>query len=397
MEKWKGLLGGAAMVASVVLGSVAAQAAGASSSPAPTVTPVVTGLNNPRGVTVDAKGNLYVAESGMFPGTGPGVQRGVTTGYVSKWLNPGARGQRKAWSTPFNALYTNERGIPEVLGPAGLSAFGNGCMNNSPGERNGCALVTIVQESESGFEAENPDVSAPPQLGHLYKLNPGSGSPTSLSDVGDQQYQWTTDHSSLGEDLPDSDPYGVLVTRDRRRGVPRIFVADAGANTISEVEADGSTRVIAFVPNDGAADSTPTCIAQGPDGALYVGTLDLIKNGFGQNPGQSDVWRIDPDTHEDFIGAAHLWATGLTTVTACAFDERGNFWATEMFQPNEAGPPGDVVRIRFDHPDKLHRFGGGALPFPGGIAFGPEGGMYVSVNSLTFEPNTGAVVRVSLH
>jgi len=396
VEKWKGLLGGAAVVASVALGSVAAQAAGAS-SPAPTVTPVVTGLNNPRGVAVDAKGNLYVAEAGMYLGTGPGLQNGVTTGYVSKWVNPGTHGQQKAWSVSFDALYTNENGIPEVVGPSGVSSFGNGCMKNSPGERNGCALVTIIAESVRGFEADNPNVPAPPQLGHLYKLNPGNGSARDLSDVGDQLYAWGEDHSGLFEDLPDSNPYGVLVTKERRTGRPRIFVADAGANTISEVEADGSNRVIAYVPNDGVRDSTPTCIAQGPDGALYVGTLNLFKNGFGQNPGQSDVWRIDPNTREDFIGAAHLWATGLTTVTACAFDERGNFWATEMFQPNEAGPPGDVVRIRFDHPDNLHRFGGGALPFPGGIAFGPEGGMYVSVNSLTFEPNSGAVVTVSLH
>jgi hypothetical protein len=396
VEKWTGLLVGAAVVVSVALGSVAAQAGDATSS-VPTVTPVVTGLNNPRGVAVDAKGNLYVAEAGPYLGSGDEIQHGLTTGRVSKWMHPGAPAQRMAWSTPFDALYDNENGVPEVLGAAGLSAFGNGCMKNSEGERNGCALFVILGESKAGYEAHYPGETAPPQLGHLFKLNPGNGDPADVSDVGGQQYQWTADHSSLWEEFPDANPYGVLVTKGHHSGKARVFVADAGANTISEVEADGSNRVIAYVPNDGVRDSTPTCIAQGPDGALYVGTLNLLKNGFGQNPGQSDVWRIDPDTHEDFIGAAHLWATGLTTVTACAFDEHGNFWATEMFQPNEAGPPGDVVRIPFGHPDKLHRFGGGALPFPGGIAFGPEGGMYVSVNSLTFEPGSGAVVRVALH
>jgi hypothetical protein len=383
----------------VVLGSGMAWAANARSATL-TITPIVTGLNNPRGVSVDAKGSLYVAEAGPYLGQDPTHasvdEHGVTEGRVTKWDNPGARGQRAIWSTSFSALYTNENGIPEVVGASGVSAFGNGCMKNSNGQREGCSLVTIIGESEDGFEAENPGVPAPPQTGHLFRLNPGNGAATDASDVGDQQYQWTDEHKELFEpDFPDSNPYGVLLTRGGNGGPFRTFVADAGANTVSEIARDGSTRVIAYIPNDGVRDSTPTCLAQGPDGALYVGTLNLIKNGFGQNPGQSDVWRVDPDTTEDFIGAAHLWATGLTTVTACAFDASGNFWAAEMFAPNPQGPPGDVVRIPFHNPAKLDRFGGGQLPFPGGIAAARDGGAYVTINSLTFEPGSGAVVKLA--
>jgi hypothetical protein len=189
----------------------------------------------------------------------------------------------------------------------------------------------------------------------------------------------------------------VLVTRRQggRGDVWRVFVADAGANTVSEVGVDGSTRVIAYIPNDGVRDSTPTCVAQGPDGALHVGRLNLAKNGFGQDPGHSDVWRIDPDTTEDYLGAAQLWATGLTTVTSCAFDQEGKFRATEMFQPSEGGPPGDIVRIPFANPMALDHLGGGQLPLPGGIVAGREhGAIYVSINSVTFAPDSGAVVEV---
>ncbi len=85
-----------------------------------------------------------------------------------------------------------------------------------------------------------------------------------------------------------------------------------------------------------------------------------------------------------------------TTATACTFDRHDNFWATEMFQPNAAGPPGDVVRIPFDHPDQLERIGGGELPLPGGIAEGSDGSMYVSINSSNPELNSGAVMKIRL-
>lgn len=392
------LLRGAALASVAVLAIGMAQGA-VSRSANVTIQPVVTGLDNPRGVAVDAKGDLYVAEAGPYLGEDPMHtqvdESGLTQGRVTKWTKPGTPLQRSLWSTSFTGLYTNGNGIPEVVGASGVSAFGNGCMKNDRGNREGCALITIVGESQAGFEAESPDTPAPADLGHLFRLNPGNGSATAASDVGDQQYQWTGEHKDLFEpDFPDSNPYGVLLTRGGTGGPFRTFVADAGANTVSEIGRDGTVRVIAYIPNDGVRDSTPTCLAEGPDGALYVGTLNLVKNGFGQNPGQSDVWRIDPDTHEDLMGAAHLWATGLTTVTACTFDSMGNFWATEMFQPNEQGPPGDVVRIPFRDPTKLERVGGGQLPFPGGIAASRTGGLYVSINSLTFEPGSGAVVKL---
>jgi hypothetical protein len=391
----KTLLAGAVFTSAVVLGGGVAGAAD-SKDHTLKVTPVVTGLNNPRGVALDSRGDLYVAEAGPFPVGGEGVQKGVTTGHVTKFAKPGSKGQKQTWSTPFDALYTNERGIPEVVGPSGLSYLGHDCEKD---EHHGdaCGVYVIVGESARGFEKDNPDTAAPPAIGHLFRLSPGNGSATDVSDVGDQQYQWADDNKGLWEEFPDANPYGVLAIRRHHGDGSRVFAVDAGANTVSEVAPDGSNHVIAFVPNDGVRDSTPTCAAWGPDGALYVGTLNLVKNNFGSNPGQSDVWRIDPDTNEDFIGAAHLWATGLTTVTSCTFDHDGNFWATEMFQPNGDAPPGDVVRIPFRHPDRLQRIGGGQLPFPGGIAPGHEDEMYVSINSLTFVPDTGAVVKLKLH
>ena len=55
------------------------------------------------------------------------------------------------------------------------------------------------------------------------------------------------------------------------------------------------------------------------------------------------------------------------------------------------------MRIPFNHPTHLDRIGGGQLPLPGGIAQGPNGSMYVTINSSSPVPGSGAVVRISTH
>jgi glucose/arabinose dehydrogenase len=363
---------------------------GVASAASWTITPVMRGLNGPRGVAFDGQGSMYVAEAGKYFNIAPGAFGASQSGKVSKFVLSGGAANL-AWSTSFDSVYDSSHG-PEVLGPAGVSAMGSGCMKNSNGMREGCQVLAIISESKSGVNATTSGLNIP-QIGHLYRLDGVSGVPTDKSDVGDQQYAWAASHASLWKEFPDSNPYGVLVTKDPTTDAIRTYVVDAGSNTLSEVMPDGTNRIIAFVPNDPIRDSTPTCVAQGPDGALYVGTLDLFAN-FGFGPGQSHVYRVDPNTSESYLTAAHVWASGLTTITSCTFDRAGNFWGTEMFQPT-SGPPGDLVRIPFANPAAVQHIGGGSLPVPGGIAQGPDGAMYVTVGSAATAPGSGAVMKVS--
>lgn len=365
------LAGALALVGSLVLTSGSAAAA-------PTFTTVVPGLKNPRGITFDAAGAMYVAEAGL-PGatTGKGV---TTSGAVDKYKRV-SNAWAKSWSTSFHSAYTHERGPAESIGPSGMSARGT-------------QVLMIMGLNHHEVPA--------PQFGHLYQLNPATGAPTDRGDIGDQQFAWTDAHRHLfPSDFPDSNPYGVLIGRPEDEGSQSaVFVVDAGANTVSRVRADGTTHVIAYIPNEipsgslPTRDSTPTCAAQGPDGALYVGTLDLLRN-FAQ-PGSSHVYRVELDEAKGYLKAAKVWASGLTTITSCAFDRDGNFWATEMFKPNASGPPGDVVRIPFAHPSSPQHIGGGKIPFPGGVAQGPDGAIYVTVNSAFSTTTNGSVVRVSV-
>lgn len=386
----------------VVLSTAVATALGltvaalpAEAQPSVSITPVLGNLAAPRGIAFDGQGSMYLVESGVA-GDGPAGMN--HSGKVSKY----AWGSSSpSWSTGFNAIYASEQegSPPDVLGPAGISAIGNGCMKNSKGQRNGCQVQMITSLSTEGAVVESGGFVHDAEAGRLFRLDGASGAATEKSDVGDQMYDFTAANTDLfPDDFPDSNPYGVLVTKDASTDAIRTFVADAGANVISEVMPGGTLRHVAYIPNESAPpfrDATPTCIAQGPDGYLYVGTLHLVANAiFPGTGGLSDVWRINPNAN--LPDAPQLWASGLDTVTSCTFDRQGNFWATEMFRGGfEAAPPGDVVRIPFANPAQLDRFGFGQLPVPGGIAQGPDGAMYVTIGSSAPGVN-GAVMRLAV-
>jgi hypothetical protein len=246
------------------------------------IKPVLSGLAAPRGIAFDGRGDMYVAESGI---AGSGTAGLTHTGKVSKYR---WGSHTPAWTTHFDSVYASEDPSqpPDVLGPEGLSAMGNGCMRHDYYRHGhhggGCQVQMIMSESTPGVLASTNGQVTAPQAGHLYRLDGANGKAKSVSDVGSQMYQWTTDHSDLfPDDFPDSNPFGILETKGY--GGTRTFIADAGANTISEIMRDGTARVVAYIPNEdfGAMrDATPTCMAQGPDGFLYVGALDLVSNLF---------------------------------------------------------------------------------------------------------------------
>jgi hypothetical protein len=383
--------------------SIAGAAPASAESVGPQISTVLSGLNAPRGVAFDREGDLYAAQSGVVGVGASGLNR---TGKVSKY-RPGSK--VPSWTTTFESVYltADPSQPPDVLGPEGITVGGNGCRTDSEqhsapigdgkgDDGRGCTVMVIMSESHDGVASVTKGAVSTKDAGHLYRLNPATGRAKNKSDVGDQNYAFTKANKNLFlSDFPDANPYGVLATQGDE-GRARTFVADAAANMISEVMPGGKLRNIAYIPNESAPpfrDATPTCIAQGPDGMLYVATLHFVANLFVHGPGQSDVWRVNPNVN--FPAAPHLWASGLTTPTACTFDRNGNFWATEMFQPHAGGAPGDVVRIPFKDPTKLTRIGGGKLPLPGGIAQAPNGDMYVSINSSNPQLGSGAIVRIA--
>ncbi len=368
-------------VGALLVPVIGAQTASATSSTSPAVHTVVAHLNNPRGLAVDAHGRIWIAESGKG---GPSCQ--------GSGANATCVGLTSSVSTFADGKLT--RVITRLISVGG--AGGVGTSGASAVAVAGGRVDVIMGESAfavppSGFP--KPLLTAArTELGQLIVSSP-SGQWGTAAAVGSRDYVWTSNHKFLQPDqFPDANPNGIAVVDGT------VMVADAGANLVSRVGSHGAVNTVAYlqVPKGSMTDGVPTCLAQGPDGALYVG--ELLGGTFA--PGGARVWRI---TMSGGTAHASVWRTGFTTIQGCGFDAKGNFYATE-FQVNglnedpTASPLGDVVKVTPS--GKRTHLGTGQLFWPSGFAAGPHGSIYVSNCSIAPAsgfgpcPKGGSVVRI---
>jgi hypothetical protein len=375
-------LAGSGLVAA--LGVVAAPAAGAQVGGHQKAFAVVADhLNNPRGLSPAPGGGLYLAEAGSGGNVCfSGGEEGETCLGLTGSFDLVSR----------NGVKRIVTGLLSGSGPDGSAAEGAVAVSSGPDRKlyGQFALNSHVVPPAGAIPA-NLRHAALAQLGHLWLVK-HKGSIQNVSDVGDQDWTWTSTRINLApHDYPDANPNAVLHSRGH------VYVADAGANILVEVMRHGTVKVLAFfpVPAGSQSDAVPTCVTRGPDGALYVAEL---LGGF-YTPGHARVWRVVPGH------APKVWASGLTTVQGCGFGKDGAFYATEFqvgglnFDP-AASPVGDVVRID-RHGHRTH-LGTGKLFFPSGFAAGSDGAIYVSNCSIApatgmgpqLCPTGGQVVRI---
>jgi hypothetical protein len=342
--------------------------------PAPPGEVVADGLNNPRGVAFGPEGALYVAEAG-FGGAGPcfeGPEGGPVcygeSGSITRvWMG---QQERIIEGLPSHA---EEGSGTAAIGPHDISFQGRGG-----------AFAIIGLGNDPALRDELPALQ---NMGKMMQI-PASGKGRYVSDVA----QYEADENPGGGDEVDSNPYSVLALAGKR------LVADAGANALLQVDANGDISTVAVFEDrmvlappflgfpPGAMipmQSVPNAVAMGPDGAYYVGEL----TGFPFPVGGANVYRVVPGSDPE------VFASGFTNIIDITWGPDGYLYVLEIATNSLLS--GDLTGAlkRYDPSSGTTEIlASDGLFAPGGLAFGPDGALYVSNNSIL--PGVGQVLRI---
>jgi hypothetical protein len=323
---------------------------------------IATGLDNPRGVAFDENGALYVVEAGRG-GTGPCIlasnNQNVCYGATGALTRVSGGTQQRVLT-----------GLPSLAVPAGTAA--TGAHDIAIKNKNNVYLLIGLQAPPASRAQLGP---AGEQFGTLVRANVQSGHWTPETDIAANEQKANPDGGVL-----DSNPYGLLQSGQGH------VVADAGANALVNVGANKKTSTLtAFSPLPTAPprQPVPTSVVLGPDGAYYVSLL----SGAPFIVGAAAVLRVVPGQ------APTVVVSGLTNVVDLAFrPQDGRLYVLEIAAnaiPNFG--TGSLIRIEANGTQTPI---GPSLFAPGGLAFGPDGAAYVSVNSTL--PGAGQVVAIPI-
>lgn len=325
---------------------------------------VASGLWNPRGIAFAPNGDLYVAEAGQG-GPGPCIpspvfpnpprcygETGAVTLVLPNEASPGGS---------FRRVVT---GLPSLV-------LGNGTAEGGPSDVAFLGTAAYVTMGLGGNPATvRPAVGGKADLfGRLLQTTP-SGRYKVVADIAGTEAAANPDGAAV-----DSNPYSVLVQPGRR------IVADAGANALFVAHANGHSAVFAedlLGPNP--VQTVPTSVVEGPDGAIYVGLL----TGFPFVPGSARVLRISSDG-----SSISTYATGFTAIIDVAFDAGGALYVLQVIPGG--GPPSPGGKLVRQCPGGAPADLLAGLTFPGGVAIGPDGAVYITNRGTS---SNGEVLRL---
>jgi len=357
----------------------------------PEVSVVASGLRNPRGIALAPDGSLYAVEAGcggqgksVILGDGQSNHYGETGALVRIDPTGVAAPRRVVAGLPSLA----PTGGYNAIGPSRVAFTGQGVLQFTMGlGAHACVRGSLGSNAHL--------------LGCLLQVSPGGG----FQARADLAAFESTDTPPAGPGSSESNPQGLAHLPGRT------IVADAGANTILEVRADGRMRVLANLPDRlvpapsflglpfGARvpmQAVPSTVAEGPDGCLYAGQL----TGFPFPRGGARIYRLP-----SWGGEAEVYAEGFTNIVDIAFDPTGALYVLQLGNGLAApgGPPlafpGQLLRV---DPDGARSVIYANLYYPGGLALGPDGVAYVTNFGIvpgpvpSAFPDGGQVLRIAL-
>ncbi|WP_329176520.1 MULTISPECIES: ScyD/ScyE family protein [unclassified Streptomyces] len=333
------------------------------------VTVVASGLNGPRSVIRGPHGHLLVGEAGTIPSACDNSNPAAVNCFgLTGSIADISSGTPVRIRTGLASLLNGG----EMVGPDSLVYDSGHLYALEP------ASPEFVPDNLPGL---TPAVTALLKKQYGALLDVTGRTPKVLANPGDVDYQWAPDN--------DGNPYALAV--NPRGG---FYLVDGGSNTLDSIDRHGNVQVLTLIPKTpGGADSVPTCLDIGPDGAVYIGGL----TGFGGTATDANVYRYAPRT-----GKLTVWQSGFSAINGCGFGTNGDFYVTEFDTigfPSSTIPPDGVV-IQIGKNGKRTVLGAGKLVAPAGFLSAPDGSVYVTNYSSMWpfgDPGystTGEVVKI---
>jgi hypothetical protein len=344
----------------------------------PTFQIVAKDLDNPRGLAFGPEGALYIAEAGRG-GDGPCIEGaegeacyGPSGAITRVWpANPSTQTRILSGLPSLAPPSTADNPGERAIGPVDVGFLGRG---------NGWVTIGL---GNNPVERQNLG-PAGAHFGHLLRFLP-NGKYEYAEDLSGFEALANPDGGAI-----DSNPYGLLVAPSRR------IVADAGANAVNAVAANGAITTLAVFPNRLVQNpfappgvmlsmqAVPTTVVTGPDGALYVGQL----TGFPFPVGGARVYRVPSRG-----GTPAVFASGFTNIIDIAFGRDGSLYVLEMFANGllSNDPAGALIRVAPDGTQTTVASTG--LTLPGGVAIDDDDAIYVT--NFATSAGGGQVVRIN--
>lgn len=339
---------------------------------------IASGLDNPRQLSFDRHGTLYVAEAGvggtepcMAGPEGDEVCYGES-GAVTRIVRHRGHHHQKRVLEDLPSLATPDGS--QAIGPSDVSVL----------HRHLALTIGLGADP-----AVREDLPWPGRklMGTIVTGKVWKDRVRVAADLAAHEAE--EDPDGLG---PDSNPTGLLPTRHG------LVVTDSGANALLHAGRHHWIKELAVfdspgtVPNpfdptapDIEVQPVPTSVAVGPDGAFYVSEL----TGFPFVPGLARIHRVVPGM------PSTVYATGLTNVTDLAW-YHGDLYAVQLADGGLlSAPPGELPTgslLRVDT-GGAHETVAGPFPAPYGVAMRHHKA-YVTTCSVC--PDAGAVMQVPL-
>ncbi|MCW5314153.1 ScyD/ScyE family protein [Nostoc sp. KVJ3] len=384
---------------------------------AATLTKIVDGISNARGISFGPDGSLYVAEPGIggngncqpSPST---LFQPICAGNTSSLVKVSPDGTTQRILNNFESLAEQPTGnqgagIEDIQFDSQGNAYLLTGFAGYPGNRDLATLnlgsqYPLPEKQLATFPPSTPDkVLNTPLLGQLYKVDLKTGALNSIFDFAKYEITKNPDKGDVV-----TNPYDLTINGDTA------YVVDGGGNTAYKIKLDGSESQVIAIPKTIISDSdlppglqlppglldelpggkiaiqaVPTGGAIGPDGALYVGEY----TGFPYPAGKSKIFRIGKDDKPE------VFLDGFTHITDLTFDDKGNLLVLQFSDKSQLGGditnlPGSLIEVAPDGTRTTLVADGQGLDSADGIDIGPDGKIYITNRGVG--PGLGEVLRV---